>query len=64
MNIAVIPDGPLAVVNEVAPVIVFGLAFVLALGGAYAVAILVCGWGHVNMAQIDFWKAQVKIQCR
>ena len=64
MDIAVIPDGRVAVVNEVAPLIVFGLAFVLALGGAYAVAVAVCGWGHVDMAQIDFWKAQVKIQCK
>ena len=63
MNIGVMLDTP-AVVNEVAPIIVFSLAFVIALGGAYLVGIAICGWGHVNMSQVDFWKGQVKIQCK
>ncbi len=64
MYIAVSSDGQGATLNEVAPILVFGLAFVIALGGAYAVATAICGWGHVNMASVDFWKAQVKIQCK
>ena len=64
MNIAVVADAGASVVNEVAPILVFGLAFALALGGAYAIAIAVCGWGHVNVAQVDFWRGQVKIQCK
>jgi hypothetical protein len=64
MRIAMTSDGQGAVVNEVAPILIFGLAFVVAMGGAYAVAVAVCGWGHVSMASVDFWKAQVKIQCK
>ncbi len=64
MHIAMTPYGQTATVNEVAPILIFGLAFVIALGGAYAVAVAICGWGHVNMASVDFWKAQVKIQCK
>jgi len=64
MQIAMTSPQEPVVVNEVAPIIVFGLAFVLALGGAYAVALSICGYGHINMASVDFWKAQVKIQCK
>lgn len=64
MNITVMADQSATVVNEAAPLIVFGLAFALALGGAYALALLVCGWGHVGSVQVDFWRAQVKIQCK
>jgi hypothetical protein len=64
MQIAMVSDGRQAILNEVAPILVFGLAFIVALGGAYAAAVAICGWGHVNMASVDFWKAQVKIQCR
>ncbi len=64
MNIGIAVDAQAAVVNEVAPVLVFGLAFALALGGAYLVGVAVCGWGHVSMSQVDFWKGQVKIQCK
>lgn len=64
MQIAMTPSHDVTVVNEIAPIIVFGLAFVIALGGAYAVAVAVCGAGHVNVASVDFWKAQVKIQCK
>lgn len=64
MHIALISDGSEAVMNEVAPVLVFALAFVIAVGGAYALATAICGWGHVSMASTDFWRAQVKIQCK
>jgi hypothetical protein len=64
MHVAVMTDAQAAVVNEVAPILVFGLAFVIALGGAYAAAVMICGWGHVGSTQVDFWKAQVKIQCK
>jgi len=64
MHIAIAAQGQQAVVNEVAPILIFGLAFVIAVGGAYALAVAVCGIGHVNVASVDFWKAQVKIQCK
>ncbi len=64
MNVAVVPQGEMAIVNEVAPIILFGLAFTIAVGGAYALALMTCGWGHISMASVDFWKAQVKIQCK
>ncbi|HUC89696.1 MAG TPA: hypothetical protein VMR45_02755 [Patescibacteria group bacterium] len=64
MHIVVVPDGNATVLNEAAPLLVFALAFVIALGGIWALAIAVCGYGHVNMATVDFWKAQAKIQCR
>lgn len=64
MHITVTPEDRGLVINEVAPLLVYSLAFVIALGGAYAVATAVCGVGHVNMASVDFWKAQVKIQCK
>jgi hypothetical protein len=64
MQIAMTPSQQPVVMNELAPILVFGLAFVIALGGAYAVALSICGYGHINMASVDFWKAQVKIQCK
>jgi hypothetical protein len=64
MQIAMTPYGQPVVVNEVAPILIFGLAFVIALGGVYAVAVAVCGAGHINVAQVDFWRGQVKIQCK
>jgi hypothetical protein len=64
MHIALISDGSGAIVNEVAPILVFALAFAIALGGAYALAVAVCGWGHVSMVSTDFWRGQVKIQCK
>ncbi len=64
LDIAVKQVGQPVVVNEVAPIIVFALAFVIAMGGAYAVAVAVCGWGHINLADVDFWRAQVRIQCK
>jgi hypothetical protein len=64
MDIAIVSDGRMTVVNEAAPILVFGLAFVIAMGGVYAVAIAVCGWGRVDVASVDFWRAQVRIQCK
>jgi hypothetical protein len=64
MHITVKPDGGAVIANEFAPILIYSLAFVIALGGAYAVAVAICGYGHVNMASVDFWKAQVKIQCK
>lgn len=64
MHIAVMSEGNTVITNEIAPILIYSLAFVMALGGVYAVANAICGWGHVNMASVDFWKAQVKIQCR
>jgi hypothetical protein len=64
MQITMTPSQKSVVVNEFAPILVFGLAFILALGGVYAAALSICGYGHINMASVDFWKAQVKIQCK
>lgn len=64
MNITVMPENGAVLTNEIAPILIYSLAFVIALGGAYAAAVAICGWGHVNMTSVDFWKAQVKIQCK
>ena len=64
MNIAIVPQDNLAVLNEIAPLIIYGLAFVLALGGVWAVALAQCGWGKIALTQVDIWKGQVKIQCK
>ncbi|HSX32638.1 MAG TPA: hypothetical protein VLF43_05230 [Candidatus Saccharimonadales bacterium] len=64
MNIAIVAQDNLAVLNEIAPIIIYSLAFVLALGGVWAFAVGQCGWGHVALAQVDIWKGQVKIQCK
>jgi len=64
MQIALHAQGQQPVINEFAPILVFALAFVIAVGGAYALALSICGYGHINMASVDFWKAQVKIQCK
>ncbi len=63
MNIAMTPMGQKVVRNEVGPLLVYALGFVIALGGVYAVAVAICGWGHVSVAQVDFWHATVKVQC-
>ena len=52
------------VVNEIAPVIIYALIFVAALGGAWAAAVATCGWGHVKVSSVDFWKATVRIECK
>jgi hypothetical protein len=52
------------IVNEIAPVVIYSLVFVLALGGAWAVALSTCGWGHVKLSQVDFFKATVRVECK
>ncbi len=64
MTIAMTPVGQPPVINEVGPLLVYALAFGIALGGASAAAVAVCGWGHVSVSQVDFWKALIKIQCK
>jgi len=64
MNISITPQNNLAVLNEIAPIIVYSLAFIVALGGVWAVAVAQCGWGKVGLVQVDIWKGQVKIQCK
>jgi hypothetical protein len=65
MDITIVPQSNMAVMSEIAPIVIYSLAFVIALGGAWAVAVATCGgWNHVGLTQIDFWKAQVKVQCK
>lgn len=64
MRIAMTPYNQPVVVNEVAPIIVFGIGFAIAVGGAYALAVAVCGIGRINNVSTDFWRGQVKIQCK
>ena len=64
MNIAVTPKDRVTVVNEAAPLLVFGIGFVMALGGIWALAVAICGWGNISVASVDFWKGQAKVQCR
>ena len=64
MDVSVVRDDEAVVLNELGPVLVFALAFVLVMGGAMVFAVALCGWGHVNFASIDFWKGLVKIQCK
>jgi hypothetical protein len=52
------------IVNEVAPVVIYSLILAAALGGAWAVAVATCGWGHVKVSAVDFWKASVRVECR
>lgn len=44
--------------------IILALAFVLALGGVTAAAIIVCGRGHVKSAGISWAHKSVEIACR
>jgi len=49
--------------KEFGPIIV-ALGFVLAVGGISAAAIIVCGWGHVKSAGINWSKWTADIVCR
>jgi len=49
--------------QEVGPIIV-ALGFVIALGGVTAAAIILCGWGHVKSAGINWSKWTAEIVCR
>jgi hypothetical protein len=44
--------------------IILALAFVLALGGVTAAALIMCGKGHVKSAGIDWVHRSVEIACR
>ena len=44
--------------------IILALAFVLALGGVTAAAIIMCGRGHVKSAAINWTHRSVEIACR
>ncbi len=44
--------------------IVIALAWVLAVGGITAAAIIICGWGHVKSAGINWSKWSAEIVCR
>jgi len=64
MNITITPQADMAVLNEIEPILMYSLAFVLALGGVWAFALAQCGWGHIGLVQVDIWKGQVKVQCK
>jgi len=49
--------------KEYGPLII-ALAWVLAVGGISAAAIIVCGWGHVKSAGINWSKWSAEIVCR
>lgn len=50
-------------VKEFGP-IVLALAFVLALGGVTAAALIMCGRGHVKSAGVNWAHRSVEIACR
>ena len=49
--------------NEAGPLIL-ALAFVIALGGVTAAAIIICGWGHIKSIGVSWTKQTVEILCR
>lgn len=49
--------------NEAGP-LVLALAFVIALGGVTAAAIIICGWGNVKSIGVSWAKQTVEILCR
>lgn len=44
--------------------IVLALAFVIALGGVTAAAIVVCGWGRIKSVSVSWSRKSVEILCR
>lgn len=64
MNISVTTDDDAVVLNELGPVLVFAIAFVIAMGGLAALGIAMCGWGRVQWASMDFWRGIAKLQCK
>jgi hypothetical protein len=48
--------------KEAGPIII-ALAFVLAVGGIGAAAVIVCGWGHVKSVGIDWSRRSASIVC-
>lgn len=49
--------------KEFGPIII-ALGLVLALGGVTAAAIIICGWGHVKSAGINWSRWTAEIVCR
>lgn len=52
------------VINEIAPVVIYTLIFVMAIGGMWAAAVATCGYGHVKVSAVDFWKSTVRVECK
>ena len=50
-------------VKEVGP-IVLALAFVIALGGVTAAAIIICGWGKIKTVGVNWIHKKVEIVCK
>lgn len=44
--------------------IIFALAFVIAVGGVAAAAVVACGWGHVKSAGINWSHRTAEIVCK
>lgn len=49
--------------NEAGPIIL-ALAFVIALGGVVAAAIVICGWHGAKSFNINYVQRRVEIVCR
>jgi len=49
--------------KEVGP-IVLALAFVIAMGGLTAAAVVTCGWGRIKSTGINWTQKRVEIVCK
>ena len=49
--------------KEAGPIIL-ALAFVIALGGVTAAAIIICGWGKVKLIGVNWIQRRVEIVCK
>jgi hypothetical protein len=49
--------------KEAGPIVV-ALAFVLAMGGAVAAAIILCGWQNIESVGMNLMQRRVEIVCR
>lgn len=58
------PDSLVDYSSKEAGPIVLALAFVLALGGVTAAAIIICGWGRVKSVGVNWSRRSVEILCR
>lgn len=61
---AITPDSLVDYSNKEAGPIILALAFVLALGGVSAAAIIICGWGRVKSVGVNWSRRSVEILCR
>lgn len=50
-------------IKEAGPIIV-ALGFVLAVGGVAAAAVIMCGWGRVKSAGINWSRRTAEIVCK